>query len=230
MAVFSVVIVTAPPTGQSGENAGPFVKIDGRESLLRCVELFLNRDNIKQIQIVFQPDFIDEAKRKYGGHLSFSGVKVLAAGPKWTDQLAAAAEKISAEATHVIVHDAARPAVPYSDIDALMEAAEKHPIVSLAAPVRQPLVAVDEGGNAMAYHQPGEFKYLVTPQSFKKEKFLELAKNKSEPHASQVTLLGGSFLNARISGGDVSFIKAMINMLPKPKLKAPSSPFEEAQW
>ena len=30
--------------------------------------------------------------------------------------------------------------------------------------------------------------------------------------------------------GETSFIKAMINMLPKPKIKAPSSPFEEAQW
>jgi 2-C-methyl-D-erythritol 4-phosphate cytidylyltransferase len=230
MAVFSVVVVTAPPTGQTGETSGPFVKIDGRESLLRCVELFLNRENIKQIQIVFQNDFIEEGKRKYGGHLSFSGVKVLGGGPKWVDQLAAAAEKISADATHVIVHDAARPAVPYSDIDALLEAAEKHPLVSLASPVRQSLVEVDEGGNATAYHQPNRFMHLITPQSFKKEKFLELAKSKAEPHASEITLLPGSFLNARITGGDTSFIKAMINMLPKPKIKAPLSPFEEAQW
>ena len=40
------------------------------------------------------------------------------------DQIHAVAEKISAEATHVIVHDAARPAVPYTDIEAIMEAAE----------------------------------------------------------------------------------------------------------
>ena len=31
------------------------------------------------------------------------------------------AEKVSADVSHVIVHDAARPAVPYSDIDAMME-------------------------------------------------------------------------------------------------------------
>ncbi|HMB94543.1 MAG TPA: 2-C-methyl-D-erythritol 4-phosphate cytidylyltransferase [Tepidisphaeraceae bacterium] len=231
MALFSALILTAPPPGQGAEAGGPFVKIDGRESLLRSVELFLNRDNIKQIQIVFQPDALEEAKRKYGGHLSFSGVKVLSGGPKWVDQLSAAADAISPETTHVLVHDAARPAVPYSDIDALLAEAENHPIVMLATVMRSPLVEVDEGGNAMAFHIPAQFMNLVTPQVFKREKFVELAKSKSEPHASAVTLLKGSPLNLRIGGsGDGSLIKAMLHMLPKPKIKAPSSPFEEAQW
>ena len=130
--VFSVVLLTAPPPGQALEAGGPFVKVDGRESLLRATELFLNRDNIKQIQLAFTQDMLEEGKRKYGGHLSFAGVKVLSAGPKWVDQLAAAAEKISPESTHVVIHDAARPAVAYSDIDAILEAAEKHPAVALA--------------------------------------------------------------------------------------------------
>lgn len=231
MAQFSVVIVTAAPAGQAAEAGGAFVKIDGREALLRSVELFLNRDNVKQIQLVFLPDAIEQAKQKYGAHLSFSGVKVLGGGPKWADQLAAAAEKISADATHVLVHDAARPAVPYSDIDALMEEAEKHDIVALAAANRAPLVEVDEGGSALAYHPAPRFMYLLTPQSFKKEKFLELAKAKSEPHASEVALLKGSPLNIRVGGpGDLSLIKSMLNMLPKPKMKGPLTPFEEAQW
>jgi len=230
-ALFSVVVVTAPPPGQGSEAGGPFVKIDGRESLLRCVELFLNRENIKQIQIVFQAEAIEEAKKKYGAHLSFSGVKVATGGPKVVDQLAAAAEKIVPDATHIIVHDAARPAVAYSDIDALMEEAEKHPIVALATPTRSMLVEVDEGGNALAYHPPVRFMNLATPQVFSRDTFMELCKSKTEPHASQVTLLKGSPLNVRIGGaGDVSMIKAMLNMLPKPKIKPPSSPFEEAQW
>jgi 2-C-methyl-D-erythritol 4-phosphate cytidylyltransferase len=231
MAIFSVLILTAAPPGQAAEAGGAFVKIDGREALLRSVELFLNRENIKQIQIVFSPDGLEEAKKKYGGHLSFSGVKVLSGGPRWSDQLAAAAETISSETTHVIVHDAARPAVAYSDIDALMEEAEKHPIVMLATANRSPLVEVDEGGGAMAFHAPAQFMNLVTPHAFSREKFIEISRSKAEPHASQVTLLKGSPLNLRVGGGgDVSLIKAMLNMLPKRKVKGPMSPFEEAQW
>ncbi len=231
MAIFSVILLTAPPPGQATEAGGAYIKVDGRESLLRAVELFLNRDNVKQVQLVFTPDMLEEGKRKYGGHLSFSGVKVLSAGPKWIDQMIAAGEKVSDESTHVLIHDAARPAVAHSDIEALLEAAEKHPAVALATPARTTLVEIDEGGNAMAFHSPRGFMQLLTPQVFTKEKFLELAKAKREAHASEVTLLKGSPLNIRVGGsGDAGLVSAMLKMLPKPKVKPPTSPFEEAQW
>jgi 2-C-methyl-D-erythritol 4-phosphate cytidylyltransferase len=230
MAVFSVLVVTAAPPRQGAEAGGAFVKIDGRESLIRAVELFLNRDNVKQVQIAFLPEDAEEAKRKHGGHFGFSGVKVVSGGPRWIDQLVAGAAKLSPEATHVIVHDAARPAVAYSDIDAIMEAAEKNTIVTLATPLRAPLVEVDEGGNALAFHPATRFMQMLTPQVFAKAKFHEIVASKTEPHASAFTLLKGSPLNIRVSGsGDAGLAKTMINMLPKPKIKA-ASPFEEAQW
>jgi 2-C-methyl-D-erythritol 4-phosphate cytidylyltransferase len=231
MPEFSVVVLTAAPPGQGAEAGGPFVKIDGREALLRSVELFLNRDNVKQVQVVVVSDMLEEAKRKYGPHLSFAGVKMLGGGPKWLEQAKAALEKISPDATHVILHDAARPAVPYSDIDALMEAAAKHDAVVLAAPVRTTLVEVDEGGGAMAYHLAPHFMHLLTPQAFSRAKFAEMASSGKEIHPSQTTILKGSSLNVRIGGsGDASLAKAMINMLPKAKVKPMNSPFEEAQW
>jgi 2-C-methyl-D-erythritol 4-phosphate cytidylyltransferase len=231
MSVFSVLILTAAPPGLSSEAAGAYIKVDGRECLLRSVEMFLNRDNIKQIQLVVTPEAAEEAKRKYGGHLGFSGVKLLVAGPRWVDQIAAAAEKISAECTHVIVHDAARPAVAYSDIDAVMGESGKHAAVALVAPLRGALVETDEGGNPLAVHLPDHYVQLLTPQSFAKAKFVELAKAKKEIHASELYLIKGSPLNIRVaSGQDASIAKAMINLLPKPKMKVSENPFEEAQW
>jgi 2-C-methyl-D-erythritol 4-phosphate cytidylyltransferase len=229
--VYSVVVATAAPAGMAAEAGGAFVKIDAREALLKSVELFINRDNVKQIQVVFLTDFLDEGKRKYGGHFGLTGVKVIGGGPTWIDQLAAAAPSLSNEASHVIVHDAARPAVAYYDIENLMECAAKNPAVALATPLRSPLIEVDEHGHAKRYHAPVNFMNLVTPMAFTKEKFLELAKTKTEFPASELMLVKGSPLNVRIGGsGDVSMIKAMLNMLPKPKVKGPTSPFEEAQW
>ncbi len=231
MATFSVLLLTAAPPGQGNEAGGAFVKIDGREALLRSVELFLNRDNVRQVQICFQPAELDEAKRKYGPHLSFSGVKVLSGGPRWTDQLGAAAGAIASECTHVLVHDAARPAVPYSDIEAIMEAAEKHPAIVLAAASRNALVEVDPGGAPLAIHQPSGYMQLLTPQVYSRGAFSGIAASRQELHASQLTILKGSPLNTRISGpGDATLIKAMLGLLPKPKTRPPSSPFEEAQW
>jgi 2-C-methyl-D-erythritol 4-phosphate cytidylyltransferase/2-C-methyl-D-erythritol 2,4-cyclodiphosphate synthase len=231
MANFSVAILTAAPRGQAAEAGGAFVKIDGREALLRSVELFLNREPIKQIQVVVMPDDMEEAKRKYGPHLSFSGVKLISGGPKWTDQVAAVAQKISGDATHVILHDAARPVVSFYDIDSLIESAGKHDAVTLTAPIESQLLQVDEGGNPMGYWRPSDFVHLLTPQVYSKEKFAEMATNRDDLPATQLTLLKGSPLNIRIRGsGDAGLAKAMMNMLPKPKMKPPSSPFEEAQW
>lgn len=231
MGVFSVVVATAAPPGQGAEAGGAFVKIEGREALLRSVELFLNRENVKQIQLIVGADEMEEAKRKYGPHLSFSGVKLVAGGPKWLDQAAAASKNISPDATHVVLHDAARPAVAFSDIDALLEEADRHETVVLTAPVRSTLVEVDEGGGALAYHLPNSFVQLLTPQVFSKARFLEMVAAGREIHPSQVRLLKGSPLNIRVGGsGDAALAKVMLHMLPKPKLKAPSGPFEEAQW
>jgi 2-C-methyl-D-erythritol 4-phosphate cytidylyltransferase len=231
MPVFSVVVLTAAPPGHGSEAGGAFVKIDGREALLRSVELFLNRDNVNQITLVVDQDDIEEAKRKYGPHLSFSGVKILGAGVRWMEQIHASADKISPESTHVILHDAARPAVPYPDIEALMAEAEKHDAVTLVSPTRATLVEVDEHGHPMAYHFSSRFLNVLTPQIYSREKFVEMAQAQREIHPSASTLLKGSDLNIRIRGpGDATLVKTMLNMLPKPKVKPPSSPFEEAQW
>lgn len=231
MAIFTVLVLTAPPPTQSSEAGGAYVKIDGRESLLRAVEMFLNRENVKQILLAVNAEDAEESKRKYGTHLGLMGVKlVYATGPKWSDQIAAAGPKIAPECTHVIIHDAARPAVPFSDIDALMECAESSPVAILVSAVRNQLVELDEGSNPVAYHLPTQYMNVLTPQVYSKEKFLQWASGK-EPHASEAKLVKGSPLNLRVGGSaEERVAKAMINMLPKPKVRAPDNPFEEAQW
>src|SRR5437764_1154691 len=109
MAIFSVILLTVAPPGFSGEAGGHLVKVDQREILLRSVELFLNRENVKQIQVIFTVEAAEEGKRKFGAHLGFTGVKVATGGPKWLDQMAAGKDKLIAETTHVVIHDAARP-------------------------------------------------------------------------------------------------------------------------
>jgi 2-C-methyl-D-erythritol 4-phosphate cytidylyltransferase len=230
---FSVVLFTAAPPTFSPETGTPAgaVKVDGREALLRSVELFLNRDPIKQVLLCFTSEFAEEGKRKFGGHLAFGGVKLLTAGPRWIDQCAGALEKLSTETTHILVHDAARPAVAYDDIDALLEAAPKHAIACLSAVQRNALFELDESGAPVAVHPARQFAQMLLPMSFSRAAFEQLAKSKQDPHASQIALVKGSHLNVRVSGGhDAALVGAMLKMLPKAKVKPPSSPFEEAQW
>jgi 2-C-methyl-D-erythritol 4-phosphate cytidylyltransferase len=231
MAGFSVVLLTAVPTHLGAEGVGAFVKVDGRECLLRSVELFLNRDNVKQIQLIVTPEALEESKRKYGAHLGFSGVKLITGGQHWIDQVAAAGQAISAECSHVILHDAARPAVAYGDIDALMSEAQNHPAVALAFGLRGGLAELDESGKPIDFRPPQRFLQVVTPWAMRKEKFMEMAKSNRDLAAGELVLLRSSPLNLRVGGGsDAGMVKTMINMLPKPKIRAADNPFEEAQW
>jgi 2-C-methyl-D-erythritol 4-phosphate cytidylyltransferase len=227
---FSVLVLTAVPPGLTNEGSGALVKLDGREVLLRSVELFVNRENIRQIQVGLSQENEEEIKRKCGGSLGFMGVKLVAAGRKWQEQIAAAAGKIAAEATHVLIHDASRPVTPFGDIDAILEASAGQAAVALAAAVRSTLVEVDEGGGAMAFHSPSSYMQLMTPWVLSRQRFLELAGGR-EVHPSEWKLVKGSPLNVRLgSAGDASLAKAMMNLLPKAKSRALSNPFEEAQW
>ena len=209
-ATFSVLVLTAGPQGQTSDAGGAFVKIDGREALLRSIELFLNRDAVKQIQIVFLPEQAEEAKKKHGAHLSFSGVKALMGGPRWIDQIATAKASISADVTHVILHDAARPAVPYTDIDGLLESAEQSgkSAITLVSPLRSSLLEIDADGHALNYHPASSFAQLLTPQVLTRQRFLQMAESKIEIAPYELELLKGSPLNIRISSaGDATMIR-----------------------
>ena len=228
---FAVLVLTAPPPGLAHAGSGAYEKLDGREAVLRSVELFLNRERVTQIQLVVSPADLPTVKERHGPHLSFSGVRVVGGGPRWVDQIAAAAATVSAEATHVIVHDAARPVVSFKDVEAIMAAAVDHPAVVLSTPLATPLVEVDDGGQPVAVHSPRGYAALLTPAAYDRATFDAMAQGKAEPHPSKLTLVPGSPTNVRLGGpGSAAVAKAMLGILPKPKPRGNLNPFEEAQW
>jgi 2-C-methyl-D-erythritol 4-phosphate cytidylyltransferase len=227
---FAVIVLTAPPQGLAHLGTGGFDKVGGRECLLRSVELFVNRDNVVQILLGVDTTDAAKVKERFGPNLSFSGVKLAVGGPRWVDQVAAAAPLLSPEATHVILHDAARPVVPFRDIESLMVAAADHPAVALAKRAEATLVETDDGGQPVASHLPTAFRQLLTPQAFDRATFEEMARSKAEVHPSKLTLLDGAAMNVRACGpGPVAIANALVALLPKPKVKS-AGPFDEAQW
>jgi hypothetical protein len=225
MSDVAVVILTASP--DAAEPPGAMAKVDGRESVLRCMELFTNREGVVQTMVVIDKAQAEEVKRKIGSHLMFMGIKLVSGGSTWADQLADAQAAIKPEAKHVLVHDGARPAISYVDLDALFAMAGKHPAVALASLVKGP---VAQAGVVPGVGKPSSDKVakLLTPMLFTRAGYDLVVKDQKLPGTLQ--LIEGSPLNLRCGTYDAGVIKAMINLLPKPKMKAPSSPFEEAQW
>ena len=108
----------------------------------------------------------EEVKRKYGGNLGFMGVKLVIGGKKWQEQITAAAPKISAEATHVIIHDAARPFVSSALIERAIAAANEHGAAVPAITVADTVKKVDARGTITATIDRNELRIVQTPQAF----------------------------------------------------------------
>src|SRR5688572_22121321 len=225
------MLLTAPPPGVVGSQ-GAYVKVDGRECIRRSAELYSTRPDISQILCTFATADAEDAKQRFGGHLSFSGVKIGAPADGWYGQIKALAGKIDAEITHVLVHDAARAAVAITDLDALTASAEEHPdaAAALSADVETGLVESDGQGHAIGYRPADAFRLLLWPRLYPRPMLAELSEGR-EPAAAKLRLVPGLPLNVRCNGpADAKRVAAMIKLLPEPKREGPLSPFDEAKW
>lgn len=104
--------------------------------LLRTVELFTKRDDVRAIIVAAPPDSLDEFRERHGATLSFHGVQIVAGGrvERW-QTVRNALSVVPDEATHIAVHDAARPATPAEVIDRVFEAARKFEAVVPVLPI-----------------------------------------------------------------------------------------------
>jgi len=121
--------------------------LGGRPVLQRTVELFANHPAVSTIIVAGPHDAEAFAtfKDRYGDKLGLLGVKLVRGGRTHRYETVAAALPLVPEtATHVAVHDAARPCLPPDLLERLLEAAERHPAVIPALDVTDTLKRVGE--------------------------------------------------------------------------------------
>lgn len=104
--------------------------LGGRPVLIRAVEAFTKREETVAILVAAPPDELDGFKDRYGAQLSFHGVTIIPGGrdERW-QSVKNALDSIPEEATHVAVHDAARPNVTPELLDRVIDAAMVHDAV-----------------------------------------------------------------------------------------------------
>lgn len=230
MPKFGVILFSAAPD-TTASPSGALVKIDGREAIMRGVELFVNQPDIAQIVVGFSPADSETAKTKFGSHLMIMGFKLATGGPGLRDQLKACAEKLPADVTHVVIHDGARAAVSPLDLEKLFEASAKHEAAALVAPIAGTVVTLDESGTLTNPTSGKSLRQLVWPQVYSKRIFDEILAKGFDSVLSRITPVDSSALNVRVnSASEAGLVKNLINLLPKPKAKASTNPFDEAQW
>ncbi len=243
------VAVILPAAGKSsrfgGKDKKVFAALDGRAVCLRTVEAFVNRPDVVQTLLVVAPEDMEHVRGKLGPHLGLLGAEVVTGGAERFDSVANALKRVKEDAELVAIHDAARPCISSSLIDAVFSSAAKTGASLLAVPVSDTVKRADVSHKVEATVPRKGLWLAQTPQVFRREIILDAHARRAtlgaditddaqlvEAAGYPVHLIAGSATNIKITEpDDLALAAAILKSRPAPKVPRAAHPFEdEAKW
>jgi 2-C-methyl-D-erythritol 4-phosphate cytidylyltransferase len=243
------VAVILPAAGRSSrfrdKEKKPFATLDGRAVWLRSAELFVTRSDVVQCLIAVAKDDQEVFRRRYGANLAFMNVQIVDGGAERFDSVANALAQVKPEADFVAIHDAVRPCVTDTLIDAVFAEAVKTGAALLAVPVADTVKQVDAQHQVKATLARTGLWLAQTPQVFRRDWLAGAYANRAklgnditddaqliEAAGHPVHVVEGAASNLKITTkSDLSLAEAILKSRPKPKASGPIHPFaEEEMW
>lgn len=131
------------------------MELAGKPVFLHAVEAFIRRGDVGQVIVAVAPDKLDDFRFRWGDKLAFLDVEVVAGGEtdRWQTVMQAL-KAVSSDATHIAVHDAARPLASETLIDRVFDAAKRFPAVIPACDVGATLKRVEVDNTVQADADP----------------------------------------------------------------------------
>ncbi len=240
MSKFAVIIAAAGKSSRFKDKhyKKPFVKLDQKAVWLYSAERFLNRDDVSQVILVISPDDREDFFSKFGPNVAILGVDIVDGGQLRADSVENGLKQVGDEADFVVVHDAARPCVTDEEIESVFVTAQKNGAAILATPVTSTLKSVANGKIESTVSRKDKWM-AQTPQVFRRDLLIEAFENRGsaqptdeaellESSGHAVSVVEASPLNIKINTKqDLALAKAILKVLPKPKLDAPAHPFAD---
>ena len=240
------VIICAAGAGVrfGGKTKKPFVDVGGRPAFLRCVDLFMNRDDVKQIIVAISPDDDESVKIRWGATLSFSGVKICHGGSERFETVANALAMVNDDIDLIAVHDSVRCCLTNEWIDEVIKSAGENGAAMLASPINGTIKRVEGGKICATVDREGLYE-AQTPQVFGADLLKKAYANLENVDKSTITddaglvealgqavhIVETDMSNIKITRkSDVTLAEAIIKSRPKPKQKGPLGPYGEAEW
>ncbi len=248
-----VIICAAGASSRfGGKRKKQFADVTGRAIFLRSVELFANRDDVKQILLAIAPEDEELVSVKWGPNLKFYNVTTCFGGTERFDTVEKALELIKETIDLIAVHDAVRCCVKSEWVDKVIAEATKSGAAILACPVIATLKeakdnviiqTVDRAGLYEA-QTPQVFDAKLLRKAYENLKNLDsglshpLRENKISDDSQLVEAIGEKVSivetdssNIKItSKADLAIAEAILKSRPKPAPKGPVGPYIEAQW
>jgi 2-C-methyl-D-erythritol 4-phosphate cytidylyltransferase len=238
---FAVILPAAGQSRRFHDKAykKPFAPLGGRAVWLHSSERFMNRPDVKQLIVVVAAEDRELFDLKFGANIAILGVQVVEGGEHRADSVQRALERVKQEIEFIAIHDAARPCLADTWIDAVFDAAKRDGAAILAAPVSTTLKRVDQKKHITATVDRESLWEAQTPQVFRRELIIEAYAKRGRDAVTDdaqlverlghaVTVVPCSPLNLKItSRDDLKLAEQVLKVLPKPKLEGFQHPFAD---
>ena len=242
--VAAIICAAGASSRFGGKRRKPFVDVAGRAAFLRSVELFSERDDVKQILVAISPEDEELVNVKWGANLKFFNVKICFGGAERFDTVKTALELVKDDIDLIAVHDAVRCCATKEWVDKVIDAAAQSDAAILGCPVVSTVKDVKDNTIIKTVDRAGLYE-AQTPQVFGAELLKKAYENlnnsdkdKISDDAQLVEAVGGKVTivetdssNIKITRKiDIAIAETIIKNRPKPGAKGPTGPYIEAQW
>ena len=241
----AVIICAAGPGKRfGGKRHKQFVDIAGRAAFLRSVELFSNREDVKQILLAIPQEDEEIVEIRYGANLTLFNVKLLIGGVTRFETVNKALQLLKDDIELVAIHDAARCCVTAKWIEDAIKTASKTGAAILACPVIATLKEVKDGIIVKNVDRKGLYE-AQTPQVFEVKLLKQSREKVTKENAGKITddsqliealghpvsIVETDSSNIKITyPADAAIAEAILKARPDPKKEGYIGPFYEAQW
>jgi 2-C-methyl-D-erythritol 4-phosphate cytidylyltransferase len=245
VATVSVIIAAAGKSSRFRDKhyKKPFAPLADRAVWLHSAERFLNRDDVKQLILVIDPDDREAFDAKFAANVAILGIEVVDGGAQRCDSIANALARVREDVDMIAVHDAARPCIANQWIDDVFGAAQQSGAAILAVPVTGTIKRSADGKQIDETVSRTNLWEAQTPQVFQRTVLLDAYARRGGDMATddaelverlghRVTLVPGSPVNMKITTReDLKLAAQALKALPKPKILGPSHPFaDDDMW
>jgi 2-C-methyl-D-erythritol 4-phosphate cytidylyltransferase len=242
--VAAIICAAGPGKRFGGKRHKQFVDVGGRAVFLRSIELFSNREDVKQILLAIPQEDEEIVRIRYGANLTLFNVKLLIGGATRFETVNKAMAFLKDDIELVAIHDAARCCVTAKWVDEAIKTAAKTGAAILACPVTATLKEAKDGIIVKNVDRAGLYE-AQTPQVFE-TKLLKQSREKApkadmekitddsqlvEALGHKVSIVETDSSNIKITyPADAAIAEAILKNRPEPKKEGYVGPFYEAQW
>ena len=163
---YAIILASGSSSRFGGELPKQFIEIDGKTILEHSVNAFEINENITDIIVICNPDYIELSKEILSN--KFSKIRHITTGGKTRQESSyIGVSLVEEDNANILIHDGARPFVSQKIINDCIDGLKKLDALGVAIESNDTMIKLDKNGFICEIPQRASLRRIQTPQCFK---------------------------------------------------------------